>query len=432
MNGWPRLRPLQRFVEIGVRHDTPAVQATSIILSNYLVVLAWLVTLVFSAGFWFWNIQQPLMFNAGISLLYAAPIGLNAIGWYLTARLVFILLLETHIYVNGLLFMGPAAGSQIYLLLIPVAAYLLFRMDEAKMKKARHRVSLALAIVTALSLFVYGVYGSPPLHYREAIPDAAIVVYHFGSHVSTMLIFLFIVHLYNDRIIKDRARIEKANRIKTDIIAKVNHELNVPALGIQQTLAIARGSAKNKKSPEEQDALLERCVSYSRYLRTLIDNMMYATALEVKAPFYVAPGEIAALQEAWRFSLDLSNDTQNARIEFPGPAPDVMIAAPEEILRIILVNLLANCAEHARKVEIRWEIAEGQAILRCENDIVTPFDVQSIFESWTSSREDGTRPILGLGLNITRFLVEEVGGELTAWEANQRFIIQARLPLSTE
>ena len=420
-------------VEIGVRPDTPAVQATAIVLSNYLVLLAWLVTLVFSTGFWIWDIERPLAFNGFISLAYGASLGLNALGWYLTARLVFILLLETHIFVNGLLFMGPAAGSQIYLLLIPVIAYLLFRSEGVRaIGENQRRIALTLSIITSLLLFVYGVYGSPPLNYREPMPAGTVSIYHFASHVSTMLIFLLIVHLFNDRIIKDRARIERANRVKTDIIAKLNHELNVPALGIQQTLTIARGRVGATPDREQQDVLLERCISYSRYLRTLIDNMMYATALEMKAPFYVDPGEIAALRDAWRFSVQLSNDTRNAHIRFSGHVPDVIIAAPEEILRIVLVNLLANCAEHARNVDIDWRVAADRAVLRCENDIVTPFDVESIFESWTSSREDGTRPILGLGLNITRFLVERLNGSLRAWGENDRFIMELRLPLSAE
>ncbi|MEQ9364624.1 MAG: ATP-binding protein, partial [Leptospirales bacterium] len=91
----------------------------------------------------------------------------------------------------------------------------------------------------------------------------------------------------------------------------------------------------------------------------------------------------------------------------------------------------SNCAEHSSNVRIAWETTAEGVTMRTENDLVTPLNMDAIFDKWTTSRQDKTKPILGLGLNIARDLIEKVGGEINVREEARVFYLAITLPLRT-
>ena len=226
-----------------------------------------------------------------------------------------------------------------------------------------------------------------------------------------------------------RAVLEQSNQMKTEIIAKVNHELQTPLLGVLANLdsikmAVQRGEL------ESAEELIRKSINYSIYQRTLINNMIYATASDVRSPFYVDPEDVADLVDCVEKAATLTYDVHEGEIAFSGKPPEEFIPCQTEILMIILVNIFSNCAEHAHRTRILWKRDGAFIELAAESEPRVPVDAEEALEPWKSTRINTTRPILGLGMNIVREILATMNGAMDVHASAGRFIVTLRLPVA--
>lgn len=259
--------------------------------------------------------------------------------------------------------------------------------------------------------------------YRDIMMDLTQV------HVILFLVFQRYRN-YQVEELRLRQLLNRANDVKSEIIAKVNHELQVPVLGILANLDSLETRLPKDAGSEQMRRIISRTHNYCLYQRTLINNMIYASASSLHDPFFVDREDSASLPGCYAKSAELVRDIHDGQI-VSDALPDVDVACQNEILMIILINILSNCAEHSSNVRIAWECTADRVVMHTENDLVTPLNLDAIFDKWTTSRQDKTKPILGLGLNIARDLIEKVGGDIEAREESKVFYLAISLPLRT-
>ncbi len=305
------------------------------------------------------------------------------------------------------------------------------------------RISISVqAVALALGVVYYGVVVS--YSYGLSFSEAGVAHKNFRDIMMDLvqihLILYLVFRSYRSYQVEDmrlRQLLKRANDAKSEVIAKVNHELQVPVLGILANLDSLDSRLSDASEPVRR--LLDRTQNYCLYQRTLINNMIYASASSAQQdPFFVDREATADLRLAYNRSVDLVGDIHDGQL-LSSAVPDVSIACQNEILMIVLVNILSNCAEHASEVRIEWKIGDEELLtMRTENDLVMPLDIDEIFEPWSTSRAataaqqtgaEKTKPILGLGLNIARELVEKIGGRIDAREDRQRFYLDMSLPM---
>lgn len=249
--------------------------------------------------------------------------------------------------------------------------------------------------------------------------------------VGIIYLILFLVFRRYARFQQDELRLRealrRANEIKSDIIAKVNHELQTPLLGILANLDNMHRWLRKRDLSRVRRAI-DKSRNYCMYQRTLVNNMITAAASETREAFFVDQDDSASLQACYKQALGLVNDIHDGEIE-AARAPAVYVPCQQEILMIVLVNLLANCAEHSSYTRLHWSVEGGKAVMRSENQTLTPINVDAIFEPWTTTRKDKTKPILGLGLNIARRLIQKIGGDIQAREDQRTFYLEIKLPI---
>lgn len=260
-------------------------------------------------------------------------------------------------------------------------------------------------------------------NYRDIMMDMTQI------HVILLLVFQRYRN-YHVEELRLRQLLKRANDAKSEIIAKVNHELQVPVLGILANLDTIENKLKPGESPDPLRRIIGRTQNYCLYQRTLINNMIFASSAASQDPFFVDREDSAGLVDCYAKSSELVEDIHDGQIVGENP-PDVYVACQKEILMIILINILSNCAEHSSSVRIAWDVQDMTVRMRTENDLVTPLNIDAIFDKWTTSRQDKTKPILGLGLNIARDLIEKLGGDITAREEANIFYLAIVMPLRT-
>jgi signal transduction histidine kinase len=214
-------------------------------------------------------------------------------------------------------------------------------------------------------------------------------------------------------------RLAAATAAKNEFLSHMSHELRTPLnaiLGFGQLLQIA-------VSDPEQQEYVGHIVGAGAHLLELINEVLDISAVESgRLRISMEPVEVAAvLNETIEMVRPIADASS---ISFPDTFPDGShgyVLADRQRLKQVLVNLLANAVKynvHSGRVWVRCE-AVGESRLRlaiADNGVgIGEDDLERLFVPFERFGADpaaveGT----GLGLAVTKSLVEAMGGEITA------------------
>ena len=218
---------------------------------------------------------------------------------------------------------------------------------------------------------------------------------------------------------KARQAAEEANRLKSDFIAKVTHELRTPMHGVMGLAALLEQSPLDDKQSHFLDALQRS----GRHMVELIDSLLTISTLETgDLTLEVQPCDLEELvrnciqmvePEAGRRGLDLSADCA-----FNPPR----VLGDATRMTQIIVNLLANALKFTEHGTIRLSamserLAMGVGITVAVSDSGrgVPEDMlDTIFAKFSQIRPKGAHKTegVGLGLTIAHSLTELMGGTI--------------------
>jgi PAS domain S-box-containing protein len=249
----------------------------------------------------------------------------------------------------------------------------------------------------------------------------------------------------SDRLERDRAlssakdAAEAATRAKSEFLANMSHELRTPlngVIGYSQLLMRDRGI-----TPQQREALdaITKCGSH---LHELINDVLDLSKIEA--------GRIdieQATTDLPQLIIDLRHVvSEQARRK--GLALDMTIApdVPKRVvldgrhLRQILLNLLGNAIKFTSKGEVALEIAaEGDEHLtfavRDTGPGIEAEQLERIFEAFTQTEAGAAAGGTGLGLTISRHLLQIMGTDLNVESVlgeGSRFYFTLPLVASTD
>ena len=225
--------------------------------------------------------------------------------------------------------------------------------------------------------------------------------------------------------LQDLADLEELERLRTEFLAMVSHELRAPLTSIVgSTTTLLRTS--RRLEPAEMREYFRIIDEQAHHMRGLIDDLLDAGRIET-GTLSVAPeaAEVAALVDQARQTF-LSGAAVAARpvpIDLPPDLPRVM-ADGQRIVQV-LNNLLANAARHSPEsspiqVAAALEGAHVAVSVSNEGPGVPPEQLPHLFRKHASaSGGKGGRGLggYGLGLAICKGLVEAHGGRIRAESA---------------
>ncbi len=233
-----------------------------------------------------------------------------------------------------------------------------------------------------------------------------------------------------------RAEAERVSQAKDNFLAMLGHELRNPLAAIVSGLAVLERLSPQQGDHKQSLVIVRRQV---QHLTRLVDDLLdVSRIMSGKITLQRAPVD---LREAVRQCVE-SRQAAAARAHDVSLAADtdsVVVNGDAVRLEQIIGNLLDNAVKYSPagtpiRVLVRQE--DGQAVLRVQDRGIglAPDMLQSIFELFTQVRTSLHRREggLGLGLAVTRGLVEHHGGSISAHSAGLgegcEFVV--RLPLS--
>ncbi|MBB6669612.1 hybrid sensor histidine kinase/response regulator [Cohnella nanjingensis] len=229
------------------------------------------------------------------------------------------------------------------------------------------------------------------------------------------------------------------NRMKDEFLANTSHELKTPLHGILN-LSAALSEGKSGPVNETQREQLEVVVAVARRLSNLINDILDFSRLKNKGiQLQRRPVDIRALVAAQQevFRHYIGQKPVALRMAWPESLP-LADADPSRLLQV-LYNLIGNAVKFTPQGEITVSAAAAGGMLRisvADTGIGISADkLETIFLSFEQAGTSVAREYggTGLGLGISRQLVELHGGRLTVQsKVGQGAVFTFTLPASQE
>jgi len=225
------------------------------------------------------------------------------------------------------------------------------------------------------------------------------------------------------------------DELKSSFVAAVSHELRTP-------LALISGYAQSLLELELDDVsrrrFVERIDGTANRMRGLVDQLLDVATLESDR-LAVDPRSIP-LQPLLKSIIDEVAEMPGSLAVSLSVPPDLppVYADPIRIGQVV-ANLLDNARKYGTAgsmVTVRVRRANDQAVVAVENDgpEIAPEERESVFERFyrgRDARSSGT-PGIGLGLHLSRRLVEAHGGHIGLEDRPGGTCVSLTLPLALE
>ena len=214
---------------------------------------------------------------------------------------------------------------------------------------------------------------------------------------------------------------ENANRAKSEFLSNMSHELRTPLnaiIGFGQLLAHDDAAGAPTATSERNRSFVQHIVDAGHHLLTLINEILNLAQIESgKLSISLEPVELREVLEECHTLTRIASAQRGIRLVFPMDTT-LSVNADRTRLKQVLLNLLSNAVKYNRE--------NGAVIVECtsgdEGRIrvaiqdtgagLTPEQLRSLFQPFNRLGRDATIEGSGIGLVLTKRLVELMGGTI--------------------
>lgn len=214
---------------------------------------------------------------------------------------------------------------------------------------------------------------------------------------------------------------EAANRIKSELFARLSHEFRTPLHAVSGYLEILQQNIHGGLN-DEQRKDLDRIHQAQEHLMTLVNMILDFAKLE-GGLVELSMAEIPIEETLHGAESLVAPQFAKKGVYYahrPGDSALTVFADREKVQQII-VNLLANAVKFTPpggSVELDWRVENDVVLVRVRDtgSGVPEERIEEIFEPFVQVRAPGSLPSggTGLGLAISRDLARAMGGDVRA------------------
>ncbi len=226
---------------------------------------------------------------------------------------------------------------------------------------------------------------------------------------------------YRYQLVRSKEEAEKANRAKSEFLAKMSHELRTPMNAI---LGFTQFLMKDKKEPltEFQSSSAEHILKAGNHLLELINEILDLSQIEAgklkiklePVNLFLLTNEICDLMQPVGESKEVTVKNMISKDRSP------FLYADNMRLKQVLVNLISNGIKYNRnggEVVLSMEEIENKKIrikLRDTGYGLSEEQKKIIFQPFERAGAEARKVDgVGIGLTITKYLVEMMEGNLS-------------------
>lgn len=217
---------------------------------------------------------------------------------------------------------------------------------------------------------------------------------------------------YGVEVIQDNTRLYKLVELSDRLTAYASHELKTPLATINQLVSVLRGV---ELPPDKRNHLYERITSRSQHGLKTVENFLIFSRIKA-GELKITPVETDFYPEVVKEVLDFHIEYALDRgVHFFCDIPqDLRIVCDAACIQVIYNNLITNAIKHGEEETWVFLGYQGggddyhQFNVANTGQIIDREKRERIFKRYVTDKEKGS----GIGLDVTRELVEKHGGKI--------------------
>jgi signal transduction histidine kinase len=229
--------------------------------------------------------------------------------------------------------------------------------------------------------------------------------------------------LMREELAKARENEKKANQSKKELVAQLSHDIKTPVSSIKAISELMQVRSQSEKEKEQLSIIGAK----TDQINLLISNMFQAT-LEELQELKVIPVEVLSS----KLSEFIAAADYDRRVTLE-PIPDCILLCDPLRLQQVFDNIISNSYKYAATdITVTSNIENRQLILLFKDygKGVTKEDAPLLFEKYYRGNNATGKSGSGLGLYISRYLMNKMNGNILCETCSDGFIIKIILSLA--
>ena len=224
---------------------------------------------------------------------------------------------------------------------------------------------------------------------------------------------------------------EEASEAKSSFLANMSHEIRTPLNGIYGALQIIR------RSDLQHGSLLDKALNATRNLSRIINDILDFSKIEAgKVSIEAHPFSLSAMLDSLLSDLTIMLGTKPVSLHIDNQVSQDGWEGDVVRIRQVLLNIATNAIKFTEDgaVNIAVNAADNHLVFRVSDTGagMTEDAMQRLFDRFEQADSSTTRKYggTGLGMAITRSLVQMMGGEISVVsEVNKGSAFTVSLPI---
>jgi signal transduction histidine kinase/FixJ family two-component response regulator len=214
-------------------------------------------------------------------------------------------------------------------------------------------------------------------------------------------------------VLRDISMLKAMDRMKSDFVAMVSHELRAPLASVEQQISVILGGILGEVN-DRQKEMLGRAKERTHALLSLISDLLDLAKIEAGLVVqYREPVQIAEVLEKAMGILKFQAEAKSLILDISWPSFLPPVMADRRNMEEVFINLLSNGIKYTGEggwIKVQGYLKGGYLCAEvADNGIgISPEDLPHIFDKFYRVKNAQTRKITGtgLGLPIVKRIVE--------------------------
>ncbi|MFZ5947375.1 MAG: ATP-binding protein [Stygiobacter sp.] len=236
-------------------------------------------------------------------------------------------------------------------------------------------------------------------------------------------------------VFNDITKYQEIDRMKSEFIAKVSHELKTPLTSMGMALGLLEDDVVGKVNEKQKDLIISMKEDYDR-LNKLVYEILELTKLEAnigKIKFEKFEAHKLAEYISKKFTI-LANE-KNISLNVIDNSKNTMINGNYNSMISAIENLVSNSLRftpNGGNISVEFKIDEQNLLIEISDTGIgiSPDNLKKVFDKFIQI-DDSAPGSLGLGLSIAKEIIEIHNGEIKAFsELGKGSTFQIKLPVA--